>query len=278
VPEGDSIHNAAARLRPALEGKALVRFEAHRLAVPPPKPGTGITAVEAVGKHLLVRFADGHLLRTHLRMTGRWDLYRPGERWRKPAHLARALIEVEGAVAVCFSAPVVELTRERTDRAPSAVAHLGPDLCLADADLDRAVANMDLVEPGTGIAEVLLDQRVAAGIGNVYKSEVLWACRVHPLTPIGALDADTRRRLVTRAHELLRRNLRPGPRTTYGDRPGGRAVYGRTRRPCPRCGTPVQSRRTGEQARNTFWCPRCQARPAGGTGDRTHGGGTTASG
>jgi endonuclease-8 len=266
VPEGDSIHNAAARLRPALEGRELVRLEVPRLAARPPKPGTAITAVEAVGKHLLVRFADGHLLRTHLRMTGRWDLYRPGERWRKPAHLARAVLEVEGAIAVCFSAPVVELTRERADRAPGAVAHLGPDLCRADADLDRAVANMALVDPDLGIAEVLLDQRVAAGIGNVYKSEVLWACRLHPLTPVGDLDEDVRRRLIAKAHELLRRNLRPGPRTTYGDRPGGRAVYGRTRRPCPRCGTPVQLRRTGEQARNTFWCPRCQV-----PGDRTHG-------
>jgi endonuclease-8 len=144
------------------------------------------------------------------------------------------------------------------------VAHLGPDLCAAGADLARAAANMAGVEPGTSVADVLLDQQVAAGVGNVYKSEVLWACRVHPLTPIDRLDGTTRRRLVETAHDLLRRNLHPGPRTTYGSRPGSVAVYGRAHRPCPRCGTPIVSRRAGGQNRSTYWCPRCQPE-----GDRT---------
>jgi endonuclease VIII len=263
MPEGDTIHKLAARLAPALTDRPVTRIEVTR-ARSHPKPGTVITAVEAVGKHLLVRFADGHVLRTHLGMSGRWDLYRPGERWRRPRHLARAVIEVPDAVAVCFSAPTVALARAPVD-APVAevggVDHLGPDLCRPDADLDAALARMAVIPPpGTPIADVLLDQRVACGIGNVYKSEVLWACRVHPLAPVEAVNEPTRRALLSSAAELLRRNLGPGPRATVEGR-GGRgslAVYGRSRRPCRRCSTPIVSARAGAAARATYWCPRCQ--------------------
>jgi endonuclease-8 len=209
------------------------------------------------------------VLRTHLRMTGRWDLYRPGERWRRPGHLARAVIEVDGAVAVCFAAPVVELTRAAdgtaTDRLPG-VDHLGPDLCREDADLAAAVANMAAADPAEAVAEVLLDQSVAAGVGNVYKSEVLWACRVHPLTPLAEVDEPARAELIDTAAALLRRNLGRGPRTTIGAaQTGALAVYRRARCPCPRCGTPIAQRRTGPQQRITYWCPQCQ--PAPGTGE-----------
>src|SRR3954464_8501564 len=155
MPEGDTIHRAAARLRPALEGKALVRFEAPRAVGRPPRPGTVIDAVEAIGKHLLVRFADGTTLRTHLRMTGSWHLYRTGERWQRGQHLARAVIEgggwvpggfrapcrEPGEVAVCFAAPVVGL--EAND---ARIAHLGPALTrldITDAEIDEAVRRMD---------------------------------------------------------------------------------------------------------------------------------------
>jgi endonuclease VIII len=160
MPEGDTIHRAAARMRPVLVGRPLVRFEARRLPPPQPAPGTVVESVEANGKHLLIGFADGWVLQTHMRMTGSWHLYRPGERWRKGPHLARAVVEVgpdpaggdqEGWVAVCFSAPVVELVRRpRTD-------HLGPDLCRPDADLTETVRRMAALEPSTPLAEVLLD-------------------------------------------------------------------------------------------------------------------------
>jgi endonuclease VIII len=281
MPEGDTIHNVATRLRPALEGKALVRFEAHRCAGPLPKPGTIVTAVEAYGKHLLIHFADGHVLRTHLRMTGRWDLYRTDERWRRPAYLARAVVEVDGWVAVCFSAPVVEVTRERmrpsadpasADLASASghrpehpgLAHLGPDLCRDDADIDDALRRMNSISgPSVAIAEVLLDQRVAAGIGNVFKSEVLWACRVHPLTPLGEIDEPVRRRLLRTAAQQLRANLGPGRRSTVSGPPGSVAVYDRSRRPCRRCGTPIRQR-TGPASRSTYWCPTCQPVPEAG--------------
>ena len=200
MPEGDTLHRTAARLRPALAGQALTRFEAPRLLGDRPKAGVTITDVEAVGKHLLIHFADGLTLRTHLRMSGSWHLYRTGERWRKPRHLLRALVAVDGWEAVCFAAPVVQTYRPEhpggalgTDLDP--VGHLGPDLCRPDADLDECVRRMaELPEPEAEIATVLLDQRVAAGVGNVYKSEVLFACGVNPFTPVAAIDVDTRRR------------------------------------------------------------------------------------
>ena len=159
MPEGDTIHRAAARLRPALAGQVVRRFEAPRLLGDRPKVGTRIDDVEAVGKHLLVHFEGGLTLQTHMRMTGSWHLYRPGERWRKAAHLSRALIEVDDWVAVCFAAPVVRTFHRNEDP----VGHLGPDLCrsdLTDADIDECVERMaSCTGPADEIGAVLLDQR-----------------------------------------------------------------------------------------------------------------------
>jgi endonuclease-8 len=219
-----------------------------------PRLGEVIEAVEAVGKHLLVRFSSGLTLQTHMRMSGSWHLYRVGERWQKPEHLARVVLGVDDWVAVCFSAPVVRTFV--TARSDSPVAHLGPDLCRDDADLALVVQRMgEISEPDAAIADVLLDQRVASGIGNVYKSEALFACGVDPFTPLRWVDRATRERLVDTAARQLRSNLGAGPRTTV---PGGLAVYGRQRQPCRRCGSPVQASNRGPQARVTFWCPVCQ--------------------
>ena len=256
MPEGDTIHRAADRLRSALEGRELVRFEALRAGRPAPRPGTRIEAVEARGKHLLIRFADGKVLQTHMRMTGSWHLYRTGERWRKPAGAVRAVVAVDGWEAVCFAAPVVRLLHESA--AEHALGHLGPDLCQADADIDEAAARLQRMGPGTTIAEALLDQRVAAGIGNVFKSEALFACGQHPFTPAVDLDPVTGRRLLVTASRQLRANLATTRRTTA---PGGVAVYDRAGRPCPRCGTPVAGRRHGSPPRATYWCPSCQPSP-----------------
>lgn len=256
MPEGDTIHRVAARLRPALQGKQLVAFEAPRAAKPWPQPGERIEVVHARGKHLLIGFSGGLTLRTHMRMSGSWHLYRGRERWQKPAYRARVQVAVDGWVAVCFDAPVVELRRSAPLELDE-IAHLGPDLTVAGADLDQCLHRLaTLVPPETPIKVALLDQRVACGVGNVYASEVPYAERVHPATPVGQLDPATRRRLLATANELLTANVTSaGPRSTV---PGGLAVYGRTGRPCRRCGSPVQSRRLGEQARSTYWCARCQ--------------------
>jgi endonuclease-8 len=258
MPEGDTIHRVANRLRPALAGQPLVRLEAPRATGRRPAPGTTIAAVDAVGKHLLIRFADGTILRTHLRMTGSWHLYRTGEGWQQPAHLVRALVEVPGWVAVCFAAPVVALEHERAST--SGIGHLGPDLAradLTDADLDTCCERLaTLAEPDAEIGAVLLDQRIACGVGNVYKSEALWACGVDPATPVGRIDPAARRHLLATAARMLQANV-----TTVGERAThrqGLAVYGRRGRPCRRCGTPVRMRRQGEHARSTYWCPTCQ--------------------
>jgi endonuclease-8 len=245
MPEGDTIHRSADRLRTALQGKELVRFEAARTRRPWPQPGERIEAVSARGKHLLVGFSGGLTLRTHLRMSGSWHLCRAGERWPRPAHQARAVIEVEGWVAVCFNAPVVEL-RHAASVEPDPISHLGPDLTVPDADLDTCVRRMGQLDPATPTKVALLDQRVACGVGN-------------PATPVEALDEATRRRLLATANRLLVANLQGGPRTTV---PGGLAVYGRRGKPCRRCGTAVRSALLGEQARNTYWCPRCQPEQA----------------
>ena len=259
VPEGDTIHRAANRLRPALAGHTLVRFEAPRLSGDRPAVGERIEGVEARGKHLLVHFGGGLTLRTHMKMTGSWHLYETGERWRKPAHLVRALLEADsGWVAVCFQAPVVETFR-RAAGEPAALAGLGPDLTATDPDIEAVLARVSSIAgPGTEVADALLDQRIAAGIGNVYKSEVLFLHGLDPFTPLAEVGADHLRRILVTAHELLRANLDTGRRVTYR---GGVAVYGRRGQPCLRCGTPVRMRRQGPMARSTYWCPTCQRRP-----------------
>lgn len=270
MPEGDTLHRAANRLRPALLGGVLERFEAPRLLGDRPRIGTTVDSVEAVGKHLMIGFDDGLTLRTHLGMPGSWHLYPTGTRWRKPRHLLRALVAVPGWEAVCFSAPQVQTYRPAQAGGPlgtarDPVGHLGPDLCTRDADLDAAVARYAThAEPSSTIAEVLLNQSVAAGIGNVYKSELLHRRRVDPFVPVNEVPESTRRHLVTDAQRLLLHNLTTTRRTTVAGPEGSVAVYGKARRPCPRCGTPIRMRRHGIQNRSTYWCPRCQ--PPGATG------------
>lgn len=249
MPEGDTIHRVAAALRPVLAGRPVVRIEAPRALGPRPAPGARIERVDAVGKHLLIVFGDGVTLRTHLRMSGTWHLYRRGETWHRPARLVRVELEVPDWTAVCFSAPVVVF-----ERLPD-LDHLGPDLCRPGVDLEACLACLDRFAGGRDVADVLLDQRIACGVGNVYKSEVCFACGIDPRTPIGLVDADGRRRLLTVAAHQLQSNLGAGPRRTV---PGGLAVYGRAGRPCRRCGTRIRVARTGEHARSTYWCPACQ--------------------
>ncbi len=263
MPEGDTIHRAAAMLRPALQGAVLERFDAPRLVGDRPRRGETIEAVRAVGKHLLVDFSGGLSLETHLRMTGSWHLYRTGERWRKPAHLLRCRIVVPGNEAVCFSAPVVRtFPTGAAGTVGDPVAHLGPDLCLESSAAEEIVAScvdrMAGLEPDTPIGEVLLDQRIANGVGNVYKSEVCWHERLDPFTPVVEVPHELRRRLIVTSGRLLRANLGPGRRRTVAE---GLAVYGRRGRSCRRCGGRIASRTWGGLARVTYWCPACQHRP-----------------
>ncbi len=255
MPEGDTLWNHAAQLRPALVGNELAELRVHRSRTRGPRAGSTIDAVEARGKHLLITFSDGVILHTHLQMTGVWHLYRRGQRWTKTPGKMRAVVATADHEAVCFAAPTVSLyhpleTRERPwDR-------IGPDLCHDDVDLDLVLRNLDETGQERQAADVLLDQRLAAGIGNVYKTETLWACRVHPMTPLAEIDSELRHRLYTTASAQLRANLGRSKRRTYRN---GLAIYGRGGRDCPRCHATIRSAEHGDDLpRISYWCERCQ--------------------
>ena len=213
--------------------------------------GDTVRSVEAVGKFLEIVVERGLALRTHLHMTGVWHLYEQGERWRRPRHLARAVLETESHVAVCFAAPTVEVGPAADDR----LAHLGPDLCHADVDLDAVLERVAGSDSSTEIAEVLLDQRLAAGIGNVYKNEVLWACEVSPFRSLADVDEPMRRRLYETAAEQLQANLGRWKRQTH---PKGLAVYNRAGQGCYRCLGRIRTIEHGDIGRRTWWCADCQ--------------------
>ena len=211
--------------------------------------GTTVERVEPRAKHLLIGFSNGLTLHTHMRMTGAWHVYPVGERWRRPAHLARLVLECGDRVAVCFSAPVVELLAPSDARRHPVLGGLGPDVLDPAFDPLEVVRRARLQPPDRTVGELLLDQRVVSGIGNIWRSESLFAERLNPEAAVGALADERLAGLAATAARLMRASV-------DGHRQGW--VYRRTGRPCPRCGTPVRSRRLGEQARAVYWCPRCQ--------------------
>ena len=251
MPEGDTLFNTALALRPALLGESLTAVNIRARGMYRLRVGDTVRSVEAVGKFLEIVVERGLALRTHLHMTGVWHLYEQGERWRRPRHLARAVLETESHVAVCFAAPTVEVGPAADDR----LAHLGPDLCHADVDLDAVLERVAGSDSSTEIAEVLLDQRLAAGIGNVYKNEVLWACEVSPFRPLADVDEPMRRRLFETAAEQLQANLGRWKRQTH---PKGLAVYNRAGQGCYRCFGRIRSIEHGDIGRRTWWCANCQ--------------------
>ena len=224
-----------------------------------PQAGRIIETVESHGKHLVIEWDDGIVLDTHMRMTGSWHLYRAGGRWRRPYTQMRAAIEVVDWVAVCFSAPNVETYRQIDKRRHPGMGRLGPDLCMGDTDLG-AVVNLLLTypDPSARLGEVLLDQRVMCGVGNVYRCEVLWATGLSPYAQVGSISEHDAIRLVNTAATMLRSNLHHAQRVTSPGTRGGLAVYGRNGQHCRRCGETVECRRMGEHNRILYWCPGCQ--------------------
>lgn len=262
MPEGDTIHTIAAAMAPRLEQVRLARIEFARRHGAAPAPGR-VERVHAVGKHLLVELDGGRTLRVHLGMYGSWHRYRAGEPWRKPARRASVVLDTGEEVFVCFSAREVQVMRRSGIEASNLFHRLGPDLMGPDVDLTAVVQRARMFNSAdTPLVDVLLDQRVACGIGNVYKCEILFLQRVHPATILSRVDDATLRRLYRSAAALLARNVSGGPRVTRVARDGrGRLwVYGRRGAPCLRCGDGVIQRApVGQGARSTYWCPRCQA-------------------
>jgi endonuclease-8 len=241
MPEGDTIFRTAQTLHRALAGKVVTRFET---VLPKlervPLVGRRIERVAAVGKHLLIDFEGDVHLHTHMRMNGSWHVYRVGERWRRPRGDMRLVIETADYVAVGFNVPVAEFA----DAPP-----VGPDLLAADFDADEALRRIK--ERGDEeIADVLLNQRVVAGVGNIWKSESLFRSGVDPFKRVRDLDDATLQRIIVNARKLLRASANGRVE---------RMVYSRGGQPCRRCGTRIAHRPQGPDVRLTYWCPRCQS-------------------
>lgn len=269
MPEGDTIHRTAAALRVALGGRRLRRVELPRVSPPHPQLGSTVQRIEARGKHLLIHSDEGLTIHTHQRMTGAWHVYAPGQRWRRPPRAARVILGVPGATAVCFHAPIVEVLDAPALQRHPALRRLGPDLTDPDAALDAVVSSatdalltVSQSSPDRTIGEVLLDQRVACGVGNIYRSEVLFLCGLDPATAASTVAAETAGALLTAAAQLLRDNLTTTARTTVAQAPAGSLwVYGRADEPCRRCGTRITSASLGDPPRIVYRCPACQPTP-----------------
>lgn len=256
MPEGDTVHRAAAKLSAALAGRAVTRFD---IRVPGSATadlrGETVHEVVARGKHLLERIGE-YTLHSHLKMEGRWDVYRSGERWRRPAFKARAIVGVTGVETVGFDLAMVEvLPTADEDRV---VGHLGPDLLGPDWDEAEAVRRVSADTRAAHVA--LLDQRNVAGFGNVYANELLFVRGIAPTTPANRIDVPA---TIALGRRMIQANLPRAERTFTGDnRPGRRMwVYGREGAPCRRCGTPIRATTLGASAtseRDVFWCPACQ--------------------
>lgn len=266
MPEGDTVHKLAAYLREHLVGRGLEHAAAR--GRPLALQDQAVTAVDAQGKHLLLRFGGGAALRTHLGMYGSWHRYRadgPPPRVRGRVSVALT-VSAPPAVEVfaCYNAREVELLPAGSQREQALAAHLGDDLLGTHPDLARIVTRArDRLPAHTLLVDVLLDQRLAAGIGNVYKSELLFLARLAPVTTLGQVDDDTLLKIYADARRWLSANLGGGPRTTRtaADGAGRLWVYNRGGRPCHRCRTPIASARLGARPRGTWWCPACQAVP-----------------
>jgi len=273
MPEGDTIYRAAQTLHRALSGHIVVRFESvfsalMRVHDDSPLTGRTIEQVSSAGKHLLMRFSGGDILRTHMRMSGSWHIYRPGERWRRPHRDMRILVATQDFEAVGFSIPVAEFIKADRVGKHRELGRLGPDLLDEEFHAGEATSRLRS-RADAPAADALLDQRVIAGIGNVYKCEVLFLCGVNPFASVDSLDDRQIACLIETARNLLRANVSMGlaPMTTYSglrrttgrDDPRERLwVYGRARLPCRKCGTRIQVKKHGPDARLTYWCSGCQ--------------------
>ncbi|WP_328409653.1 DNA-formamidopyrimidine glycosylase family protein [Nocardia sp. NBC_00403] len=257
MPEGDTVFLTASRLRLALDGKTLTRsdFRVPRYATVDLR-GQQIESIGSYGKHLFIRTPEVSV-HTHLKMEGEWRTYCTGERWTRPRVTARLVLGTEDTEAVGFALGTVEVLRRVDEH--TTIDHLGPDLLGANWDVAEVMRRLT-EHPAQPIGLALLDQRNLAGIGNIYRSEICFLRRVHPATAVA--DVPDLLALVNEAHRVL---------TKAATEPPWRPLaYGRTRRPCQRCGTPIVVHLLGEtgpgdritqRERGIYFCPRCQPPP-----------------
>ena len=243
MPEGDSLHRAARKLQVLVGQRVGVETPHPRAAagrVAERLDGRKLIGVEAVGKNLLLSFEGGLVLRSHLRMSGRWQVVKEGA-----ARVGNPWLVLRGGghEAVLWNGPVLELSARGTQR-------LGPDILADPPELDRMVANLRAEHPSRELGDALLDQRLVAGIGNVWKAESLWHAQLSPWRRLGDVTDEELARVLGEAARLMRASLEHSSER--------RAAYRRAGRPCPRCGTPIRSRGQGDDNRTAYWCPGCQ--------------------
>jgi endonuclease-8 len=273
MPEGDTIFRAARTLHRALAGSVVVRFESVlpalvRIHEDAPITGRTVESVTAAGKHVLMRFSGDLLLRTHMRMKGSWHIYRPGERWRRPRRDMRVLVATKDFEAIGFNVPVAEFLDARGLERQEDLRSIGPDLLGESFDEVEAIRRFR-ERSSSSIADALVNQRIAAGAGNVYKSEVLFLCGINPFLPVASVSDQQLAEILSTARKHLQANVadatsaivtyRGYRRTTRHANPAeGLYVYGRARLPCRKCGTAIEVKAQGSNARLTYWCPMCQ--------------------
>jgi endonuclease-8 len=244
MPEGDSLHRAAQRLQVLVGETVEVESPNPRAAatgVAEQLDGRRLEGVEAVGKNLLLSFEGGLVLRSHLRMSGRWTVRERGAASRGRPWL---VLRGSGREAVLWGGPVLELSAR-------AVRRLGPDILARPPDFDRMVMNLRHTDQGREVGDALLDQRLVAGIGNVWKAEALWRSGVSPFRPLGGVEDDELGAVLAEAAALMRASVESGR--------AERRIYRRAGRPCPRCRGPISSRGQGDANRTAYWCPVCQS-------------------
>ncbi len=275
MPEGDTIFRTAQALHRHLAGRIVTRFESvfpalTRIDHDRPIAGRTVEGVTSRGKHILMAFSGDLVLHTHMRMNGSWHGYPPGAPWKRPARDMRVLVATAEFVAVGFNVPVAELLTARELQRHDGLRELGPDLLDETFDAEAAVARAR-AQGRLPVADVLLNQRVVAGAGNVFKSECLFIAGVYPFTPVSAVSDAELARIVGIARDMLRANTRKGARAWRRREDAGRgtasiaaARSGSTdaaENPAENAGRRFRRRRPGIDARLTYWCPRCQPTP-----------------
>jgi endonuclease-8 len=278
MPEGDTIYRAARAMQRALGGKIVTGFETGlallaRVNDDAALAGRTVERVESRGKWLLIYFSGDLILVTHMLMSGSWHLYRPGERWQMGRGRMRVVIRTAEWEAVAFNVPIAEFHTARSLERSSQVPKLGPDILSAEFTVEGGVERLAAYgaeHPDAEIAVVLLNQRVLAGLGNVYKSEVAFAAGVNPFRAMRTITPGEMEKMVDFAQRYMRANVMEGAgdgivtysgnrRTTHAmDREERLWVYRRQGEECRRCGATVMMRKQGMQARSTYWCPECQ--------------------
>ncbi len=267
MPEGDTIYRTAASIRKWMGGRTVTAAQSQVVGLKLQNlVGRAIVGVEPHGKHLVISFGtrpeldddEPVALHSHMRMSGSWHVYSTDAEWQRPLRQANVIITAKDRLAVCFNAPIVSLLAERDVQRGTTIGKLGPDVLVDPFSAAAVVVRARATRNDDAVGEVLLDQRVVAGIGNIYRCESLFLEGIHPWTIVSQLSDEQLAALVTTASTIMRANLGKPVGRDFGNGESKTWVYGRGQLPCRNCATVVQSRKQGTQARTAYWCSSCQ--------------------